>query len=113
MLVLTLCCFFRFILRGDLVILVFFSPFSIAITSLGEERGTFSVFRTYVRFAFVWFSLGVWEGLRFAIVALPGQKARAKGLDLNKSKPISLIKTQKMNGRFLPLLLGAIEFLQL
>ena len=58
-------------------VLVFFSPFSIAITSLGEERAILSVFRTFVRFALVWFCLlplplGVWEGLRFVIVALPG-----------------------------------------
>ena len=71
-----------FILRGDLfyvlpcVILFlffFFSPFSIAITSLGKE----SAFRTFVRFALVRFCLfplplGVWEGLRFVIVALLG-----------------------------------------
>ena len=59
------CCFF---------VLVFFGPFSIAITSLGEERANLSAF---VRFALVWFwlfplPLGVWEGLRFVIVALPG-----------------------------------------
>ena len=58
-------------------VLVFFSPFSIAITSLGEERANLSIFRTFVRFVLVWicrFSLpfGVWEGLRFVIVALPG-----------------------------------------
>ena len=58
-------------------ILVFFSPFSFAITSLGEERANLSAFRTFVRFAFVWFCLfhllfGVWEGLRLVIVALPG-----------------------------------------
>ena len=35
--------------------LVFFSPFSIAITSLGEERANLSTFRTFVRFALVWF----------------------------------------------------------
>ena len=56
---------------------VFFSPFSIAITSLGEERANLSVFRTFVRFMLVWFyrfslPLGVWDGLRFVIVALPG-----------------------------------------
>ena len=56
---------------------MFFSPFSIAISSLGEERANLSVFRTFVRFVFVWFcrfplSLGVWEGLGFLIVALPG-----------------------------------------
>ena len=49
----------------------------IAITSLGEERANLSVFRTFVRFALVWFCLlplplGVYEELRFVIVALPG-----------------------------------------
>ena len=34
-------------------VLVFFSPFSIAITSLGEERANLSAFRTFVRFVFV------------------------------------------------------------
>ena len=53
---------------------MFFSPFSIAITSIGEERANL---RTFVRFALVWFCLfplplGVWEGLRFMIGALPG-----------------------------------------
>ena len=33
--------------------LVFFSPFSIAITSLGEERANLSAFRTFVRFVLV------------------------------------------------------------
>ena len=56
---------------------MFFSPFSIAITSLGEERANLSAFCTFVRFVLVWicrFPLprGVWEGLRFVIVALPG-----------------------------------------
>ena len=58
-------------------VLVFFSPFSIAITSLGEERANLSAFRTFVRFVLVWICrfplpLGVWEGLQFVIVALPG-----------------------------------------
>ena len=58
-------------------VLVFFCPISIAITSLGEERANLSAFRTFVRFVLVWirrFSLplGVWEGLRFVIVALHG-----------------------------------------
>ena len=58
-------------------VLVFFSPFSIAITSLGEERANLSAFRTFVRFVLVQICrfplpLGVWEGLRFVIVALPG-----------------------------------------
>ena len=50
-----------FILRGDLLyvfpcvilFLCFFSPFSIAITSLGEERANLSAFRTFVRFGLV------------------------------------------------------------
>ena len=58
-------------------VLLFFSPFSIAITSLGVERANLSAFHTFVRFVLVWIclfplSLGVWEGLRFVIVALPG-----------------------------------------
>ena len=58
-------------------VLVFFSPFSFAITSLGEERANLGAFRTFVRFVFVWICrfplpLGVLKGLRFVIVALPG-----------------------------------------
>ena len=58
-------------------VLVFFSPFSIAITSLGEEKANFSAFPTFIRFVLVWICqfplpLGLWEGLRFVIVALPG-----------------------------------------
>ena len=34
-------------------VLVIFSPFSIAITSLGEERANLSAFRTFVRFVHV------------------------------------------------------------
>ena len=62
------------LLRGDLLyvfpcvilFLCFFSPFSIA-----------GAFRAFVRFMLVWICqfplpLGVWEGLRFVIVALPG-----------------------------------------
>ena len=36
-------------------VLVFFSPFGIAITLLGEEIANLSAFRTFVRFALVWF----------------------------------------------------------
>ena len=51
-----------------------FSPVSIGITSLGQERANLSVFPTFVRFALVWFCLfslplGVWEELWFVIVA--------------------------------------------
>ena len=70
-----------FILRGDLfyvlhcvILFVFFSPFSIAITSLEEEGACLGAFRTFVRFALVLFPLplGVWEGLLLMIVALLG-----------------------------------------
>ena len=58
-------------------VLVFFSPFSIAITSLGEKIANLSAFRTFVRFVLACFCLfplplGVWEGLFFPIVAHPG-----------------------------------------
>ena len=48
-------------------VLVFFSPFSIAITSLGEERANLSAFRMFDRFVLVWICrfllpLDVWEG---------------------------------------------------
>ena len=81
---LTLCCFVvystrRFVLCLTLCYfaLVFFSPFSIAITSLGEERANLSAFRTFVRFSLVWFCLfplplGVWKRWRFVIVVLSG-----------------------------------------
>ena len=77
----TICCFVvystrRFVLCLTLChfVLVFFCPFSIAITSLWEERANLSAFRTFVRVVLVWSCrfLGVWEGLRFVIVALPG-----------------------------------------
>ena len=73
-----------FILQGILFyiflcyfILVFFSPFSIAITSLGEERTYLNAFHIFVQFGLVWFCLfplplGVWERLQLVIVALPG-----------------------------------------
>ena len=58
-------------------VLVFFGPFSVAVASLGEEGAGLGAFRSFVRFALVWICrfplpLGVWEGLRFVIVALPG-----------------------------------------
>ena len=80
----TFCCFVvhstrRFVLCLTLCyfVLVFFSPFNIAITSFGEERANLCAFRTFVRFALIWsclfpLPLGVWEGLRIVIVALPG-----------------------------------------
>ena len=58
-------------------VIVFFSPFSIAITPHGEERANLSAFRTFVRSALVWFCLfslplRVLDGLLLVIVALPG-----------------------------------------
>ena len=49
-------------------VLVFFSPFSTEISSLGEEIANLSAFSTFVRFVLVWICwfplpLGVWEGL--------------------------------------------------
>ena len=35
--------------------LVFFSPFNIVITSLGEERANLSAFHRFVPFVLVWF----------------------------------------------------------
>ena len=79
---LNLCCFVVYSTRRFVLCLilcyfgfVFFSPFSIAITSLGEERANLGAFRTFVRFVLVWICrfplpLGVWEGLRSVIVAL-------------------------------------------
>ena len=77
-----LCLTLCHILRGDLFyvlpcVLVFFCPFGIAITSLWEESANLSAFRTFVRFVLLWICrfplpLGIWEGLRFVIVALPG-----------------------------------------
>ena len=39
---------------------MFFSPFSISITSLGEKRANLSVFCAFVRFALIWFSSSSW-----------------------------------------------------
>ena len=75
-----------FILRGDLLYVVpcviLFLCFSVLLvlrfnTSLGEERANLSAFRTFFWFMLVWICrfplpLGVWEGLQFVIVALPG-----------------------------------------
>ena len=54
-----------------------FRSFRLAVALLGEERADLSAFRTFVRFVLVWICrfplpLGVWEGLRFVIVALLG-----------------------------------------
>ena len=51
-------------------VLAFFSPFSIAITSLGDERINLCAFHMFVRFALDWFCLfrlGVWKRLRFGL----------------------------------------------
>ena len=74
-----------FILRGDmcdvLPCVILFLCFSVLLALrlpwLGKERASLVAFRTFVRFSIVWFclfptSLGVWEGMRCVIVALPG-----------------------------------------
>ena len=75
-----------FILRGNmfyvLPCVILFLCFSVLlalrlITLLGEERANLSAFSMFVWFVLVWICqfplpLGVWEGLRFVIVALPG-----------------------------------------
>ena len=73
-----------FILRGDLfyvlpcviLFLCFSVPLALRLPCLGK-RANLSAFRTFVRFVLVWICrfplpLGVLEGLRFVIVALPG-----------------------------------------
>ena len=57
-------------------VLLFFSPFRIAITSRGEERANLGAFHTFVLLALVWFCLfplplSVWEGLLFVTVTFP------------------------------------------
>ena len=54
-----------------------FGPFGVAVASLGEEGAGLGAFRAFVRFVLVWICrfplpLGVWEWLRFVILALPG-----------------------------------------
>ena len=63
-----------YVLPCVILFLCFTILLSIAISLLGEERANLRDFRTFVRFVLVWFSLslGVWKGLRFVIVALPG-----------------------------------------
>ena len=73
-----------FILRGDLLyvfpcvilFLCFLVLLVLRLPRLGK-RELISAFRTFVRFVLVWICrfplpLGVWEGLWFVIVALPG-----------------------------------------
>ena len=75
-----------FILRGDLFYVfpcvILFLCLTVLLVlrlpRLGKrERANLSAFRTFVRFVLVYICrfplpLGVWEGLRFVIVALPG-----------------------------------------
>ena len=68
----------RFILSLALrFVLVFFSPFSTAITSLGEERTGLCAFCAFVCFARVGLCLlprplGIRDWLRLVMVAVPG-----------------------------------------
>ena len=59
------------------MIKIIFRTLLTRLSELGEERANLSAFRTFVRFVLVWICrfplpLGVWEGLRFVSVALPG-----------------------------------------
>ena len=70
-----------------------FCPLSIGIASLGEEKANLNAFRTFVRFVLVWFcrfplSFGVWEELRFVIVALPGLFSYLFFYSTDRSKPV-------------------------
>ena len=48
-------------------VLVFFSSFRIAITSLGEERANLNTFRTFVRFALVCFLFFLMSGKGYGL----------------------------------------------
>ena len=74
-----------FNLRGDLLYVfpcvILFLCFSVLLVlrlpRFGKRELILVLFRTFVRFVLVWICrfllpLGVWEGLRFVIVALPG-----------------------------------------
>ena len=57
-------------------VLVFLFLLALRLPRLGK-RANLSAFRTFIRFTLVWLCLfylplGVWIGLRFVIVALPG-----------------------------------------
>ena len=57
--------------------IILFLCFSVLLVLRLPRLGNLSAFRTFVRFVLVWICrfplpLGVWEGLRFVIVALPG-----------------------------------------
>ena len=95
---LTLYCFLvystrRFVLSLALCyfVLVFLSPFRLRLPRLGK-RAFLSAFRTFVHFALVWFCLfplplGVWEGLRLLIVALPGLFSYLFWFTIDKNRP--------------------------
>ena len=53
-------------------VLVFFSPFSIAITSLGVKRANLCAFRIFVRFILVWFCLFLFLLVSGKVAALTG-----------------------------------------
>ena len=74
-----------FVLKGVLLyvfpcvilFLCVFCPFGVAVASLGGEGAGLGAFCAFVRFVLVWvcrfpLPLGVWEGLCFVSVALPG-----------------------------------------
>ena len=90
-------------------VLVVFSPFSIAITSLGEERANLSAFRTFVRFVLVWicrFPLPLGLGGRVVRRCRVSYVTRASNLILAYSwtRPAILVAGKGRGGMFLFLL---------
>ena len=93
------------ILRGDLLyvfpcvilFLFFLVLLVLRLPRLGKrERANFSAFRTFVPFVLVWICwfhlpLGVWEGLRFVIVALSGLFSYLFFYDMHGTTPPTLI----------------------
>ena len=69
--------FFFYVLPCVILFLCFSVLLALRFPAWGRERANLNAFRTFFRFVFVWFCrfplpLGVWKGLRFVIVALPG-----------------------------------------
>ena len=66
-----------YVLPCIILLLCFSVLLALQLPRLGKKRASLGAFRTFVRFALVWFCLfplplGVWEWMRFVIVALPG-----------------------------------------
>ena len=71
-----------------------FSPFSIASTSLGEERANLSAFRTFVRFVLVWICLD------FSVSSSSWGLGRAAVCDCGTPWPFLLSFSEKQRSLF-------------